>query len=165
MHWDSRWLWQGNTRDKQVWWWMNLTARWMVAAKLMLNSFWGKLAFRRWRRWMWHPGNVIGYHGIVEKRHCRNNWLQLHKLSHVPDVTQDPMVNLNSTADKTEGVSDNATKFIFCRWVWPHTKTIYDFMNDYLAWKAQGTLDKGCSWIGGPTGSGKTLVAAWQCRR
>ena len=52
---------------------------------------------------------------------------------------QDPMVNLNSTADKTEDV--------------------------YLAWKAQGTLDKGCSWIGGPTGSGKTLVAAWQCRR
>ena len=41
-----------------------------------------------------------------------------------------------------------------------HTKTIYDFMNVYLAWKAQGTLDKGCSWIGGPTGSGKTLVAA-----
>lgn len=35
----------------------------------------------------------------------------------------------------------------------------------YLVWKAQGTLDKGCSWIGGPTGSGKTLVAAWQCRR
>ena len=30
---------------------------------------------------------------------------------------QDPMVNLNSTADKTEGVSDNATKFIFRRWV------------------------------------------------
>ena len=29
-------------------------------------------------------------------------------------------------------------------------------------WKVQGTMDKGCSryWIGGPTGSGKTLVAA-----
>ena len=26
---------------------------------------------------------------------------------------QDPMVNLNSTADKTEGVSDNATKIYF----------------------------------------------------
>lgn len=37
----------------------------------------------------------------------------------------------------------------------------------YLVWMAQGTLDKGCSryWIGGPTGSGKTLVAAVQCRR
>lgn len=37
----------------------------------------------------------------------------------------------------------------------------------YLVWLAQGTLDKGCSryWIGGPTGSGKTLVAAVQCRR
>ena len=33
----------------------------------------------------------------------------------------------------------------------------------YLVWKVQGTLYKGCSWywIGGPTGSGKTLVAAW----
>ena len=40
-----------------------------------------------------------------------------------------------------------------------------NFMDAYLVWKAQGTLDKGCSWIGGPTGSGKTLVAAWQCRR
>ena len=23
---------------------------------------------------MSHPGNAIGYHGIVDKRHCRNNW-------------------------------------------------------------------------------------------
>ena len=36
-----------------------------------------------------------------------------------------------------------------------------NFMDVYAVWKAQGTLDKGCSWywIGGPTGSGKTLVA------
>ena len=41
------------------------------------------------------------------------------------------------------------------------TQTQYMNLTDvYLAWKAQGTLDKGCSWIGGPTGSGKTLVAA-----
>ena len=87
MHWDSRWLWQGNTRDKQVWWWMNLTARWMVAAevdlpdvkKVDVTSFYpcvNKCFFggRWWRRWMSHLGNAIGYHGIVEKRHCRNNW-------------------------------------------------------------------------------------------
>lgn len=40
-----------------------------------------------------------------------------------------------------------------------------NFMGVYAVWKVQGTLEKGCSWIGGPTGSGKTLVASWQCRR
>lgn len=99
MHWDSRWLWQGNTRDKQVWWWMNLTARWMVAAevalrekpqpKLMLNSFWGKsFFFSRWRRLMSHPGNAIGYHGIMDKRHCRNNWwLLVPRSNQCVDIT------------------------------------------------------------------------------
>lgn len=24
---------------------------------------------------MSHPGNVIGYHGIVDKRRCRNKWM------------------------------------------------------------------------------------------
>ena len=49
----------------------------------------------------------------------------------------------------------------------PTQTSSMNLMDAYLVWKVQGTLDKGCSryWIGGPTGSGKTLVAAWQCRR
>lgn len=34
-------LWKGNRKGKQVWW-LILLARWKGAAKLMLNSFWGK---------------------------------------------------------------------------------------------------------------------------
>ena len=52
-----------------------------------------------------------------------------------------------------------------CSWV--HGVPQRSKKPSYLVWLAQGTLDKGCSWygIGGPTGSGKTLVAAVQCSR
>ena len=47
---------------------------------------------------MSHPGNAIGYHGIMDKRHCRNNGCLSVPRSNVHPKT---------AADKTEGVCDN----------------------------------------------------------
>lgn len=155
--------------------------------------------YQTWRRLMWHLGNAIAYHGIMDKR-CRWNnwwlpvpsfgigtvdimlyprsrksrriwygWMERRQYKSIRKST--PMVLLQRELhSQAGGISrQNQSRpqwwradssyfrpIVLCRWI----------RHNHM-WLAQGTLDKGCSWywIGGPTGSGKTLVAAVQCRR
>ena len=136
-----------------------------------------RLIYLTWRRWMSHLGNAIGYHGIVDKRHCRNNWWLPVPRSNVGPNQQQTKLKEWVTMRQREPKYISAFTTWYARQKWkkpwylvprytssmgmaPSQGLCTNFMAAYLVWKVQGILDKGCSWIGGPTGSGKTLVAA-----
>ena len=78
---------------------------------------------------MSHPGNTIG--DIEEDGHARSN------------------VHPKTAADKTEGVSDNATTIYFVDGYDANTKTIYEFNGCFIWFGRHKEL-----WIKGAAGTG-----------
>ena len=161
MHWDSHWLWERNRKADRCGEWFCLPGERLLPMTLYQHQ--------TWRRLMSHPstrglirtavthlsweavgqhggygsGSTIAYHGAVDKRYRRNIVYPGNSQSSGKRVQ-------NSQNTRSVAFSPAACRTAMEQWIKG----------------AAGTVDKRCGWywIGGPTGSGKTLVATVQCR-